>query len=68
MFQASICNTTEDFCAGNWEQAIEDAQAALQYDPKLITAWYRYGISLITAKLPGEAIEVLETALTLDPK
>ena len=53
---------------GNWQQAIEDAQAALQFDPTIITAWYRYGISLITAKLPGEAIEVLETALTLSPK
>ncbi len=48
--------------------AIQDAQAVLQYDPRQLTAWYRFGISLITAKMPAEAIDVLETALTLDPK
>jgi tetratricopeptide (TPR) repeat protein len=54
--------------AGNWKQAVEDAQAALKFDPSYLPTWYRYGISLITAKLPGEAIEALETLLKLDPQ
>lgn len=53
---------------GNWQRALEDAEACLRYDPAQLTAWFRYGISLTTAKLPAEAIDVLETALTLDPK
>ena len=64
---ASAILLIQDYLSGNWQRAIKDAQAVLQYDPRPLTAWYRFGISLISAKMPAEAIDVLETALTLDP-
>jgi len=65
---SSQCCTLFARPAGDWKQAIEDAQAALKFNPSHLPTWYRYGISLITAKLPEEATAALETLLKRDPE
>ena len=52
---------------GQWEQALEDAEAALKVDGKCAKFWCRKGAALVGLGQAGEALKIYKQALKIDP-
>ncbi len=51
-----------------WTEALEDAKAAVELDPKRSKSWFRLGQTLMGLDLFAEAISAYDAGCKLDPR